>query len=122
MVGFVETTEISAGEDAIEKLTADNTVGLLRASRHQHLRGDVLYDVRRLRRAILAFEEHFDDRFAEIGIIDADTGSGPMLALTPRGGGHKAIVLAPRVHTNDDNDGPYHSDVEGLVTSDGGSA
>ena len=107
MVGFVETKSIRADEP--QKLTGDNTIGILRTGRGELLRGDVGFDLRRLRRAILAFEELVGDSSAELAIVKHSDAGFPMLALVEPGGSHEAIVLAPIT------DGKFPTDADELV-------
>lgn len=121
MIGFVETRDVY--EENIEELVGDHTIGILHCREPEHIRGDVYVDVRRLRRAILAYEEEFGDRFAEIALCEREGGDGaPFLTLVPEEGSHRAIVLAPRAHTDS---GEFRTDAEELLTAadeDGDSA
>ena len=97
MVGFVETRTLRTDEP--EKITADNTIGILRTGRGEMLRGDIGVDLQRLRRAILAFEAEVEDTSAELAIVERPESSDcRFLALVEVGGSHEAIVLAPIVN------------------------
>lgn len=110
MIPFVDTAVIPTSflendpEEATEAITGDNTIGILRAEYGEHIGGDARFHVRRLRRAVLAFEEHFGDSTLEIAIVEIPVESsrlGPVLALTPVEGSSEAIVLAPFAHEGD---------------------
>lgn len=88
--------------ERIEELTSDNTIGLLTG--YQEFRGDVNFQVRRLRRAILAFEEEVGDDSLELAIVEnPDVPDQPVLALVPEGGGNQAILLAPCIPPKSDS-------------------
>lgn len=94
MTSFVETKRVSA-ED-VEKIE-DGTLGLAVSGPLDEYRGDVLFDLQRLRRAILAFEDEFDESLAEVAIYEREESKYPALALVPHGGADRAVILASRV-------------------------
>lgn len=94
MTSFVETTQVSAGD--VAKIE-DGTLGKAVSGRSGHYRGDVLFDLRRLRRAILAFEDEFDETIAEIAIFEREESAYPALGLVPHGGSDRVILLASRI-------------------------
>ena len=70
MTGYVDEEEVHCVED-IESITGDNTVGRIYFSRSEEpLAGDIRVHLGRLRRALLAFEEDFDDRYAYITVAE----------------------------------------------------
>lgn len=94
---FVETGELEVSDP--EAIVDDNTIGVVRAEYGEHLRGDALFDLRRLRRAIIAYEERFEtETGAEVALVEhpGDVDGPPLLALVPHGGFREAVVLAPR--------------------------
>lgn len=95
MTDFVEPRVIEEAE--LESITEDQTIGILRPSDEQTVRGDCQFDLHLLRRAIFAFEEEFDLSNAELALVRSESDGPPWLALTEPEGADRAIILPPRV-------------------------
>lgn len=106
-LAFLDCVEIraTATADDTEVLDPFQTFGLLRAdAADQPLRGQAAFDLRRLRHAVAAFEVEFEERDAELALVRQAVDARPLLALVPRGGADRAIVLAPRWRPDDPPD------------------
>lgn len=114
-IPFIDYKHVDKG--SIEDIAGDDTVGLFHARGDETVRGDVLFNLRRLRRAIIAFEEIADSPNAEVAIFkDPESEAGvPILALVPQGGSDHAVVVAPRV---DGVTATGSTDRDELVTAD----
>ena len=106
MTGYVDEEEVHCVED-IESLTGDNTVGRIHLLRSEDpLPGDIRVHLGRLRRALLAYEEDFDDRFAYVTIAETteedaeDTQT--VLAFHESSEAATGIGLAPVYHEGGD--------------------
>jgi hypothetical protein len=101
----------SVYEHELESIVGDDTIGLLQAS--GETRGHVMFDVHRLREAIIAYEREFDEESVEIALFEhpeVDDGAA-LLAFVPRNGSDRAVVLAPRV----EKDGEYQTGADELI-------
>jgi len=107
--GFLDLRSIY--ETEMESLVEDNTIGLLQA--RDEVRGHVMFDVHRLREAIIAYEREFDEECVEVALFEhpeVEDGAS-LLALVPRSGSDRAVVLAPQVNS----DGDYQTGAEELI-------
>jgi len=61
-------TKVLGDVDDVERLTADGTVGRAVLEHGKEVDGDVLVDLRRLRRLLLAFEDAHDSRYGWVSL------------------------------------------------------
>jgi len=106
VTGYVDEEEVHCVED-IESITGDKTVGRIYLLRSEDpLAGDIRVHLGRLRRALLAFEEDFDDRFAYVTIAETTEGDAEdtqtVLALHESPEAATGIGLAPVYHERGD--------------------
>lgn len=84
--------------DDVEELTADNTIGRAVLAHGEEHEGDVLVDLRRLRRMLLAFEDAHESRFAWLSTRESPEGM-PSITLQNEDPATDLIVLCGRTPT-----------------------
>jgi len=107
----------------VEKVSPDNTIGMLSTYDPEQFPESLLVDPERLERALIAVREEFDNPSAiNITLVreDADD-DDPDLALYPDDERDRAIVIAPR-HRSGDGGTPEPGELETVETAGGGDA
>jgi len=103
--GFIdiERTDVTDKEWA----TDDDTVGVLAAAPDDWFEADLILDVPRLRRALLAFEEEYDSDRVRLGVTEiSPKGEPPRVVVTLANGdkARRAVALPRCVKPGDDDD------------------